>query len=213
MSDLINKVYLACRTGDIATVKSFLKTIDFKNSEQKTRDTMLTESIKYEHVEVLDFLLTQYKRVGYTHCVGNASQIASKMGKLNIIKDMFNKYFDDNYFNQCLLSGNMIAPAIRNGYLDTVKYLINTDTFQKHLEKKPVHLESFFLIAYTKKQFNILHYFISDLNIEVTDYINNFIEKSPDVARLFELKDLNKELNTELKIKEDNQILIKKNKI
>jgi hypothetical protein len=213
MSDLISKAYSACGSGDLAAIKSFLKTIEFEKSDQNTKEMMLTEAIKYEHIEMLDFLITQYKRVRYQHCISTASQIASQMGKLNILEEFFDKYPDDKYFNQCLLSGNMIAPAIRNGYLDIVKYLICKENFNKHLKEKPTLLESFFLIAYTKKQFTILHYLISDLNIEITPYINNFIEKSSDVARLFELKDLNKNLNEELANQKQDKSLNKKNKI
>lgn len=213
MSDLITKVYEACDKGDLASVKSFLKTVEFKFSDKLTKDTMLTRTIKHENLEVLQFLLEQFKRVKYDECIGTASKYAATMGKLSVIKLIFDKFPNDQRLNEQAISNNIVAPAIRVGNLDIVKHIINKDTYKSYLEQNPEIIEKLFLIAYTKKQYVILNYFISDLDIKITPYIERFIEASPDVARLFHLKDLNKSLSEELPITEQNNISNKKLKV
>jgi hypothetical protein len=213
MSDLITKVYLACDNGDLAAVKNFLKTSEFKFSEQLTKETMLMRTIKHENLEVLQFLLEQFKRVKYEECIGTASKCAARMGKLSVIKFIFNKFPDDKRLNEQAISNNIMAPAIRAGHLEIVQHVINKDIYKKYLEQNPEIIEKCFLIAYTKKQFTILNYLITDLNITITPYIERFIETSQDVARLFHLKDLNKALNEELPNTEQNNISHKKLKV
>lgn len=219
MSDLITKVYNACEVGDVAEVKSFFKTSDFDSCTQLVRDNMLMRTIKSENLEILNLLLNQfialaaYKNISNYESIGISSKYAATMGKLSVLNFLFDKFSHDKHLNEFLTNGSIMAPAIRNNHLDIVQYLMNKDSMKKHLNENPEILEKFFLVAYTKKQFNILHYFISDLNIKVTPYIERFIEVSPDVARLFHLKDLNKTLNKELFNSQQEPALSKRLKV
>jgi hypothetical protein len=61
-------------------------------------------------------------------------------------------------------------------------------------------------------QIEVIKYFIFNLNIERSNYINEFLEKKPnkEVEDLFRLRKLNQDLNNELSLGSNN---IKRSKI
>jgi hypothetical protein len=89
-----------------------------------------------------------------------------------------------------------------NGNLYSVKFMTSPE-FKDKLKLDGV-LEFFFKYV-NQKNVHVAHYFIFDLNIERTESINKILKDYPDskLEKAFALRDLNKELNTELSINKE----------
>jgi hypothetical protein len=82
--------------------------------------------------------------------------------------------------------------------LNTFQYLIN-----KYLENNKLDEEIYDLFSqiFKTNQLDLIQYMIFDLNIPKTDYIEGMLENNPlkeQVNNLFSLRELNKNLNSEL---------------
>ena len=98
------------------------------------------------------------------------------------------------------------------GHLPIVKYLLTSPELKKHVD---IHLEDDYPFAacLKQKQLEILKYFIFDMNIRRTPNIDLHLalHLTPQVEKWFEMRDLNKNLIQDIKIK--NKTDTKKHKL
>jgi len=125
-------------------------------------------------------------------------QHSAKRNHLEVLK-----YFEDNLkkaqgFISTPFYQTLMQDACASGSLDTFKYLTQkycklTDLNEKDYEK--------FSKQFQGNHISLIHYLIFDLNIPKTKYVEEFIEKSKikdEINNLFQLRELNKNLNSEL---------------
>jgi hypothetical protein len=213
MPELTNILYQACRVGDSQLVSSIMTPDYLKKVPQITKITMLRLAIEYTNIEFTKFLLTHFKSIdNKDESVVFACKTSISMNKLDILKTIIDNFPDDNYLNIDLQNCNLIGSAIRNEKIEAVKYLINTDILKSYPNYRKIK-DSLFLSAYSEKQFDILKYFIFDLDIKLTSYIKHYIESDSSLIQMFELRELNKSLSKNLTSNEKDKHLTKNLKI
>jgi hypothetical protein len=93
----------------------------------------------------------------------------------------------------------MFNTACIEGYLDLAKYIINNPKLNQHIDISE-DKNNYFRTACSFDHFDIVEYFIFELNLPKTDDIIDFIEKMdfPNVEEMFKKRDLHNELQLEL---------------
>lgn len=101
--------------------------------------------------------------------------------------------------------------AVINNQLNIVQYVLTSPELEKHAD---IHIDNDvgFDTASQFKYLDILEYFIFDLNIKKTAYIEESLTRYPDkvVSNYFEMRDLNSDLNKKL---DSNIKSVKKSKV
>jgi hypothetical protein len=204
-------IYRACQIGDIKTINEFLNSNEFLNGSTMIQsDVMVIYTIKNEKLEALTFLLHKFQ-LHYRN-----SKMVRKASNFSISANSFKSFqsiaenFSNNVDLICnLKDGNTLIKASRFGQLEIIKYILNTDFLNKHVD---IHVndDAIFRAALEAKQVDILRYFIFDLNIEITPNIKRMIDINSDISNMFELRNINKSLNNELN---NNSAITKKLKV
>lgn len=112
-----------------------------------------------------------------------------------------------------------IIQACENGDAEMVKYLLTSPNLKEHsdIHTKGRHFgkDRPFLMAYICERMEVLQYLICDYNIPKTDRISHIMNDDPKeitsaIENMFKFRELHKELNSELSLKNLDK---KKNKI
>lgn len=94
---------------------------------------------------------------------------------------------------------NAFRTACKKDNIEVVKFLLFSPRIQDHVE---IHTQgdAGFRLAIAQESLNVLKYFIFDLNIQRTVHIEQHLKDNPnsEAIRLFELRSLNNDLNTDL---------------
>jgi hypothetical protein len=94
---------------------------------------------------------------------------------------------------------NAFRTSCKKDNVETLKFLLSSPKIHKHVD---VHTQNDigFRVALAWTSFNVLKYFIIELNIEKTEDIKKHLKNNPNLEaiKLFELRDLNQQLNQEL---------------
>lgn len=102
-----------------------------------------------------------------------------------------------------------ISRACRYGHLDIVKYLLNAPELKKHSNIYTNNSLAFTTACEHNKK-EIIQYLIFDYHIDKNKDIKNYIKNNPEIARMFEQRELNIQLNKEL---HNNSSIKKRNKL
>ena len=104
--------------------------------------------------------------------------------------------------------------AISKGNLKVVKYLLTSPKLKTHANLH-VRKDYAFELALNENNLDILQYFILDLDIPRSEHINNYLKNKPNetVEKLFEIRDLQKELVKEVSDFSNEKSKVKKIKI
>jgi hypothetical protein len=140
------------------------------------------------------------KNINDEYLVHTGIKTATEKGHLEVIKHFFlNPPFPDFLRNE-FTSNNFLNLACDIGQLEIMQFLLGTDGIK---EKYNIHLnnDQLFKIANKTENMDILKYLIFDLNIPKTPGIEGYWDTTPfkDTIKMFEIRDLNKNLNAELK--------------
>jgi hypothetical protein len=96
---------------------------------------------------------------------------------------------------------NAFRTACKNDNVEVLKFLLFSPKIREHVD---VHtqLDIAIKLSIARESFNVLEYLIIELNIPKNRYIEQHLKDNPksEAIRLFELRNLNKDLNTELSL-------------
>lgn len=120
-------------------------------------------------------------------------------GHLEILKYILSSFPDEPLISRGLQNGNLLVAACEDGHIEVVKYLLESSKLQINFELEGNQYK-LFTSAYDNNQFEVLRYFIVDLDWKKTDSIKEYMAKKfkPEVDNLFNMRELNKYLNEEL---------------
>jgi len=117
------------------------------------------------------------------------------------ILDIF-QYLCENFPNsqsiyRSLVSGATLINAATNDSINIIDYIVNNEKLNQYFNIH-IHKDHPFRAAYENKNFEVIKYFIFDLNIDMTSEIKASIKKDSKVLNMFEMRKTNKELKKEL---------------
>jgi hypothetical protein len=171
----------------------------------------LYEACRDNNIEETEYLLnnkdlTSSENIHYN--LDSAFLTACQQGHFEIVKLLCTSPWSKEKIN---INANK-GEAIRKVFgLDIVKYLLTSPDLKEHIN---VHIkkDSAFKSALERKDLDVLSFFIFDLDIDKTPYIEKYLQLMPnnEVEKMFAIRDLNRSLNNELESRADN---IKKNKL
>lgn len=169
----------ACRVGDLPTIK------------------YLIEDLKID----LTFL---YIATGCYELIKN--------NEIESLKYILNQPQSEDFLKIEIRFPNLIRNACEHGHMEILQYLMSFPKLQ-------VNNESYLFINPTEilksaivyEQAEVVKFLIFNLNLEKNNEIIDYLKKNPnqEINNLFALKELNKTLNSELKIEQNNKKRIK----
>jgi len=219
LDDLNHYLMGAADNGDLEKVQYLLTSTELNcNANIKYQNYwVLKRACTSGNIDLVKYLLTSTELK--QHCEINADNDAAlcaacDYGHLHIV-DYLLTSSELNKHSKINTQQGTTSPlswACSRGHLDVVKYLL---TSPKLKEKSDLHFkdDAPFYEAYCSKNWDILQYFIFDLNIEKTKHIDFCISVYSDspVENWFRIRESQKELMIELDKKELNNK--KKNKL
>jgi ankyrin repeat protein len=214
----INKCFAdACKNGNLEEAKYLLLSKEIKhNADIHYGEDFGFRDACYEgHFHIVQYLLTspELKELADIHAQGDLGLIlACEKGRFDIVKYLLTSTeLKENSNINPLGGGTPLGWACSSNHLDIVKYLLTSPELKEHANLHAEEDEPF-KWACRKQHLEIIQYFIFDLDIPITQHIDNYLKESPNekVENMFKLRDLNKSLKNELNISESK---IKKSKI
>jgi ankyrin repeat protein len=217
--DKIKKSFVkACSQGNLKQVKKFIT--DNEVSSQKLvhydDNSALIVAAKNGHLDVVKYLLTspdleQHANINAQNAT--ALFLAATYGQLHIVQYLLTspdlKKHADIHSN----NDQAIMAACRGGHLNVVRYL----TCSNELNDHSVVDERQFIMVCAKNHLDIANFFITEMNIPQTEYINQYLKeyKKKEVVKIFEVRAFNNSLTKELEneLNGDNISNVKKIKI
>jgi hypothetical protein len=203
-------IYGACQVGDIETIKNFLNSNSSNAGFTARKDMMLMHAVKHDQIKLINFMLETFKLShNEKKIIPNVANFAISNNKLKVFESIIENFFNDESLIDTLEKGKTLRIASSIGNLDAIKYILNNDNLKKYVN---IHVndDAIFREAFEAKQKHVLHYFIFDLNIEITSNIKNMIDIDSEIAHMFELRSINKDLNNDLN---NNSSILKKLKV
>jgi len=205
-----SSIYKACEIGDLDYIKSFFEQNENSTNYMKIRkDLMLLHAMKKEKVNIVNYVLNISKNIcNDEKAVMLASRFAASNNKLNVLKSIFSSFSDDKHLNENFKDGSILEVAAMIGYMDIVQYLCELSNLKSKID---IHArnDAVFVSTYQNKNFDVLKYFVFDLNIDITSNIQEIIKANKNVAHMFELREINKSLKKELEENKNNSKQIK----
>jgi ankyrin repeat protein len=132
-------------------------------------------------------------------------QSACGEGHLEVVRYLLTSPELENHADIHFRYDNPLNNAIFQEKIEIVKYLLTSPELE---DKADIHANNdhMFITAAYYHRIEILRYLIFDLNLERTKYINNSLEKEPrkEIEDMFNLRELNKSLSSELDTKNKN---------
>ena len=205
----------ACNKGHLEVVKYLLTSSDLKKHANihKTEDSGFILSCRANHLEIVKYLLTSsdLKEHAHIHAQNNAAFIGACIyGALDIVKYLLMSPDLKEHVNIHVDDNLGVRSACWNGHLQLANYLLISSELKEHADIHADNDEAFINICkYPKNKDDIIQYLIFDYQIEKTKHIELFLieNKKEDIINMFERRDFEKTLQTELK----NENEIKKN--
>jgi ankyrin repeat protein len=202
--DLINKAQLdfnhcepvkaATLTGRIDVVKYILE-----NKDTDYSGTVYNSSFETGQLDILKYVLTLPQYIENKSNAANLSIImAATFGQIEVLD-----YFltDSQYKNidKKEVLQDIFPNACSKGYVDMLKYLINSYEFVKNVNISDMIYSGIYQ-ACEANQIETFKYFIFDLDIEFNQHIEDYLLENnrSDIIQLFNKRDLNKNLQLEL---------------
>jgi ankyrin repeat protein len=204
----INQAFVdACINGDLEKAKFLLNSPELQHRADISynENTALHQACEHNHLHIMQYLLTspELKVHADIHSKDDwALTIACNEGHFEIVKYLLTSpdLKEHSHFNV-----DQIRYALHIGEFDIVDYLLNSSDLKKNFD---IHMQEDTIF----KQFcqfgdmGNLKYLIHDLDIEITEEINNYLAKPPsrkqslvnEAKNMFELRELNKQLNQNL---------------
>jgi len=139
---------------------------------------------------------------------------ASQNGNLEIIEYILNNFERKPGIQLALINGSFLHTACSNNRLDVIKFFFNRP---KTLPNgfKNIHKEDLFKIAHKYEHHEILEYLIFELDIKMNKIVKQCLKDEPNesVNKMFQQRELNKSLQSELAISIGKKNINKKYKI
>jgi hypothetical protein len=158
---------------------------------------LVKTSAKKGYLGITKYLLEQPEVINNkkTEVPVSAALNAINYGKLDTLEYILDNFHDNTVLNRSLKIGTLLSEACKDGELEIVKYLLDKTKVNIHFND-----DLCFKSSYDEDQFEVLRYFIFDLDLEKTGIIKDYMNQifKPEVGNMFELRDLNKSLNQEL---------------
>lgn len=210
LSESLNSaLQYACMYGHLNIVKYLLTSpnLKLKPNIHANCDDALFHACSSGYLDIVEYLLDSPELTEHSSILPRFLPITAKHGNLDIVKYLFNH--SNGSIKEQLYSNINVAfvDACESGQLDIVKFLLNSNELSKNADLH-YNKDSAFESAFYYHQTNVLEYLILDLYIEKNDNINTFLNSASNhqlvsiVNKLFNLRELNKELNEDL-IKND----------
>jgi hypothetical protein len=178
---------LACRSGHLDTVKYLFSDENTKlklSTDRLIIDGTL-EAADNNQIEILDYFRNQ--------------------AKIN------NHYTEARFINDNLV---ILERACAFGFLETVDYILQNPKVENYVLDEKTIFNLFESCIYANSS-DLIKYFIFELNLKNTESVTKLLdevseEQKKEIEQLFELRQLNQSLNSEL---EHNQNNTKKHKV
>jgi hypothetical protein len=210
-TDIAYEIFIrACTHGHLNLVQYFIN--DPYTSEYMNRiyiiNEALSESSYVNSVDIVSYLINEPK---INHSIKFVSKCylagleAAKHGHTEVIKALLNLESETNN-RDILANGLILEHACNNKQYNLIKYLYTTPELNGGFNK-----DNCFKYVCIKKDFDVLRFFVFDLNIEKTQIISDFLNKNEyqEIENLFELRKLNQHLNVELWSNQNNNKKLK----
>lgn len=221
LTDPIGEFYEICKFGDIEAVKFLLHSNEaptLPNIHEQVRRAM-NAACESNHLELVKYLFTLEK----SHNIIIKEQLlfysldnACRMGNLDILdffllpvnKSEKPKVSLDKYGSSLLIT------AVREGQNKSIDYLLLNERFKTKIN---IHHDNdmAFKYALSNNNLELIKHFIIHLNIEKTkdieDFITNDLPSNKVARKMFEVREMNLELNNQLL--DSKSIINKKTKL
>lgn len=124
---------------------------------------------------------------------------ASSYGNLNIIQYILKNFTNSSVLTMGLENGSVLDAACEEGRLNVVKYFFESPEVKIKFKLQDKD-DLLFKSAYDHNQFEILQYFIFDLNLEKNESIKEYMTHcfKNEVDNMFKIRDLKQSLTNEL---------------
>lgn len=173
-----------------------------KENLQAKLDVLLHIGCDEGNFDIVKYVLTseEIEKHANISLEGNKALInACTKGHLDIVKYLLTSTELKKHANINAQNGKALDYACFKGHLEVVKYLTTSKELKKKIDINK-NIGKYFKSALEGNQEELLWYFMVDLNVEKTPQIERALKLHPNkkVEKLFELRDINKSLNSEL---------------
>ncbi len=181
------------------------------NEEQRRVNDMLRQACVSGDLEEVKYYLTNPRLLFHANIHEiNPLRHACQFGYLDIVQYLLTSPELKEHACASNEEEIFLYSAVYNKQLSVVKYLLESPD----LTIKPnIHVDNdmIFNDCAKNKNYDMIHYFIFDFNIEKTDAISKHLERNPDnkISSLFEMRELNKNLTESLEFNNDHKPKIK----
>jgi hypothetical protein len=190
--------------GHLEIVKYLLTSPELtKHANLSIKDEYIIDMVfKQEHLHILDFILnTPGLNLQYEHYCIQGVYKACDIDSVNLLDYLLNLPNSEPAY-RTVNDGSVLHLVSMKGSLKVLNYLFTAPHLQEYVEKH-ADIEHGFNQAAFHKQIRVLEYFITDLNISKTQFIDMQIKQLPEknrdyINKLFEIRELNNSLHSEL---------------
>jgi ankyrin repeat protein len=206
----------ACMYGHLSIVDYLLTSNDLtlKPNIHADSDNALFHACSSGHLDIIKYLLESPKLKEHSSILPRCLPIAGMGGHLNVVQYFLTN--DNSKIREKVYPeiNETLFDACATGQLDVVKYLIKSKDLDVNANSN-YNKYSTFDIALRNHRINILEYFILELNIERNTDINNSLKRASSnpsvnlVNKLFDLREIKKEVISELNSNETNNKRLK----
>jgi ankyrin repeat protein len=180
-----------------------------KENLQAKLDVLLHVACDEGNLDLVKYVLTsdEIEKHAIITSEGNKALInACSQGHLEIVKYLLTSNDLKKHANINAQDGKVLDYACFKGHLEVVRFLTTSEDLKKKIDINKNIVRNF---GYTLEGGNseVITYFIVDLNIEKTQGVERALKSYPNkqAEKLFELRKVNKELQSELNIATDNK--------
>jgi hypothetical protein len=173
---------------------------------------ILIECCEEEEPEIIRYVMTNStlnKEVSFEKICMDRALKAARSGQLTVLQALLHPNKNSSPNGQMLLYGDILSSASQHGHIDIVKYILEAPELANY--HYPMNDKLAFKSACSFNEMEVIKYFIFDINIELDNELKFYFDQNPNepVIKLFELRDINKELKYELVSNENNTKKIK----
>jgi len=207
-----NGFIMACQNGQLETVRYLLTSPDLKEHADihACLDWGLCMACRIGNLEIVKYLLSspELKEHANIHADDDHALFQTFIdGHLHIIKYLLTS--SDLKEHATIYPENHLRLATSKEHINILDFLFKSDELQNKIDPH-VGNDIIFYTAYKECKINVLNYLIYDLNIEINDSIENYLNDKrisifDKVKNMFEMRELNKDLSQNLNNNNNNQ--------
>lgn len=180
-----------------------------KENLQAKLDVLLHIACDEGDLEMVKYVLTsdEIEKHANISLEGNKALInACAKGHLEIVKYLLTSPELKKHANINVQNGKALDYACFKGHLEVVKYLTTSEDLKKRIDINK-NITRSFSSALESNAPDLIWYFMVDLNIEKTPGVERALKAHPNkqAEKLFELRDVNKSLQSELNVATENK--------